>query len=229
MNELNYLTAEQIEKNWTLFRKLVNTLFPTRKDVLNQMYDELEERLVTMPASGVEHYHNAFPGGYIDHVLRVIDFSKKEYDQWKSLGLKVDNFTLEELLFAAMHHDLGKAGLPGEYEVYKFNESEWHRKNQGKIYTHDERTPFALVQDTSLFLLQHYGVKCSWQEQLAIRTHDGLYDKANEAYFLSNQLTSKARTNIHQILHFADMKAARFEFERWVIENNKLKFYEEQK
>lgn len=221
------LSDEQIDRNWKLFRQIINILFVSRKDELNAMYDEMEDRMMIMPASGTEHYHNAFPGGYVDHVLRVIDFTKKEYGRWKEDGLKVDNFTLEELLFAAAHHDLGKYGLPGNYELYQFNESEWHRTNQGKIYKINEKVPFALIQDTSLFLLQHYGIKCSWQEQLAIRTHDGLYDKANESYYMNSQLFGKQRTNINQILHFADTRAARFEFERWAIKNNKLKFYGE--
>lgn len=222
-----HLTESQILKNYETFRNLISELFPSRKVQLDAMYDELEERVSTIPASGTEHYHNCFDGGYVDHVLRVIDFAEKEYNHWKALGLKVDNFTLEELLFAAAHHDLGKVGLPGDYHPYQPNTSKWHRENQGKLYNTDSNMPFALVQDTSLFLLQHYGIKCTWQEQLAIRTHDGLYDKANEAYFFSNQLGSKPRTNINQILHNADMMAARFEFERWAISANKLTFYNE--
>lgn len=222
------LTVEQMLENWKQFRALVNKWFPSRSVQLNAMYDELEERLVDMPASGVEHYHNAFQGGYIEHVLRVMKFSVKEYEHWKSLGLKVDNFTVEELLFAAMHHDLGKVGLPNDvYSSYQMNKSEWHRKNLGKIYVHNPLTPFTLVPDTSLFLLQHYGVKCSWQEQLAIRTHDGVYDEANKAYYFSGQFDSKSRTNINQILHNADFAAARFEFERWVQFTGKQFFYEE--
>jgi hypothetical protein len=67
------LEAEKIKDNWERYRGLVNTMFPTRKAALNKMYDEFEERMVFMPASGVEHYHNAFAGGYVDHILRVMD------------------------------------------------------------------------------------------------------------------------------------------------------------
>lgn len=220
------LSAEQIAQNWAIFRKFVNTAFPSRQSELNAMYDDLEEKLVTMPASSVDYYHNAFAGGYVDHVLRVIKFSKREYMHWKDAGLKVDNFTLEELLFAATHHDLGKVGLPG-FTPYPANTSKWHRENQGKMYSHDSSQPFTLVPDTSLFLLQHYGIKCTWQEQLAIRTHDGVYDRANEAYYFSKSLDSKSRTNINQILHNADFMAARFEFERWATANASFQFYNE--
>jgi hypothetical protein len=50
-------------------------------------------------------------------------------------GADMSGYTTEELLFAAMHHDLGKAGFPGDgNEVYQVETSDWHRKNQGKLY-----------------------------------------------------------------------------------------------
>lgn len=226
------LSAEQIEQNYKTFRETITKFFPTRIANLNAMYDEfdLDARLMTAPASSVEHYHNAFPGGYVDHVLRVVDFSIKEYKYWKADGLMVDNFTLEELVFAAFHHDLGKIGLPGEGLVsYVINESEWHRKNQGKMYMHNSDVPFALVPDISLFLLQHFGITYTWQEFLAIRTHDGLYDEANKAYFFSKSLDTRPKTNINQILHVADYKAARFEFERWALKSGKFNFWNGEK
>jgi hypothetical protein len=189
------------------------------------MYKELgEERLLFAPASTAEHFHNAIPGGYIDHVLRVMEFAIKEYNHYTSLGLDVSGFTKEELAFAAMHHDLGKLGFPGEgKESYIYNKSEWHRKNQGKEYEINEHIPFALVQDRSLFLLQSFQIPCSWNEWLGIRIHDGVYDDANKSYWISHQLKSKLRNVLPQILHNADIAASRFEFERWNKKASKLK------
>ncbi len=51
------LEAEKIKDNWERYRSLVNDLFPIRKDALNKMYDELEDRMVFMPASSMEHFH----------------------------------------------------------------------------------------------------------------------------------------------------------------------------
>lgn len=223
------LTAKQLQKQYEEFRSNIEILFPDRKSELNAMYDYFEDRLVTLPASGVEHYHNAFPGGYIDHVQRVVAFAVTEYKVWQDDGLKVNNFTLNELQFAAYHHDLGKLGMPGNYQPYQPNTSKWHRENQGKLYTHDSKQPFMLIQDLSLFNLQYFGVKTSWSEYLAIRTHDGVYDRANEAYYFASQVDTKPRTNINQILHNADFRAARFEFERWAKSNpDKFHFYAEQ-
>jgi hypothetical protein len=217
------LTEKEILANWEEFRKRIN-LFGSRAKALNGMYDEIEERVVMMPASSVDHHHNAMPGGYVDHVLRVMDCSEKLHDVWQSMGTDVSGFTKEELLFAAMHHDLGKVGFPGEgNEAYIPNESEWHRKNQGKIYAHNPKNPFGLVPDISIWWLQEHGVKMSWNEFQAIRIHDGLYDEANRAYFVSRSPDSKLRTPMAIILHHADHMAARIEYDKWASTHTDVK------
>ena len=210
------LTAEQIQNNWKEFRKQVNELFPTRKTELNIMYDQLEERIMMMPASGTDHFHNAFAGGYVDHILRVMKCARELFESWSKMGADVSGFEMEELMFAAMHHDLGKVGFPGPgEEVYVPNDSEWHRKNQGKMYKHNGNIPFTMVPDLSIWLLQHFNIKMSWNEYLGIRIHDGLYDDANKPYYISRSPESKLRNNLALILHHADHMAARIEYETW--------------
>ena len=214
------LEAEKIKSNWERYRGLVNNLFPTRKDALNKMYDEFEDRLIFMPASSMEHFHNAFAGGYVDHVLRVMDCALTLHNTWTVMGADMSGYTEEELMFAAMHHDLGKAGFPGEgNEVYQVETSDWHRKNQGKLYKSNANIPFAMVPDLSVWLLQEYDIKMSWTEYQAIKIHDGMYDDANKPYFVSRSPQSKLKTNLPIILHHADHMASTIEFERW--RNNK--------
>jgi hypothetical protein len=38
-----------------------------------------------MPAAHKKEYHNAFPGGYVDHVLRVIRCAIKQARLWGDL------------------------------------------------------------------------------------------------------------------------------------------------
>ena len=214
------LEAEKIKSNWERYRGLVNNLFPTRKDALNKMYDEFEDRLIFMPASSMEHFHNAFAGGYVDHVLRVMDCALTLHNTWTVMGADMSGYTEEELMFAAMHHDLGKAGFPGDgNEVYQVETSDWHRKNQGKLYKSNANIPFAMVPDLSIWLLQEYDIKMSWTEYQAIKIHDGMYDDANKPYFVSRSPQSKLKTNLPIILHHADHMASTIEFERW--RNNK--------
>lgn len=223
------LSEEQIAQQYTEFRQSLIDWFPTRITELNRLYDFYEERIMLAPASGTEHYHNAFPGGYIDHVLRVVKFAELELRVWTTLGFVVDNFTLEELRFAAVNHDLGKLGLPYEGgEVFIPNTSEWHFKMQGKIYESNPDTPYSKVQDMSLFLLQRFGIVCTHNEWYAIRIHDGVYDEANKSYYINNSIGSKFRCDMPMILHEADVKAARWEYERWAKLSGKFKFYREQ-
>jgi len=210
------LEAEKIKSNWERFRLQINDWFPTRKVQLNQMYDEFEDRMVMMPASSIAHYHNAFAGGYVDHVLRVMDCALTLHNTWTVSGADMSGYTTEELMFAAMHHDLGKVGFPGEgNEVYQVETSDWHRKNVGRMYKHNENIPFTMVPDLSIWLLQEYNVKMSWTEYQAIKIHDGMYDDANKPYFVARSAQAKLKTNLPVLLHHADHMAAQIEFERW--------------
>jgi hypothetical protein len=210
------LEAEKIKSNWERYRLLVNTSFPSRKDALNKMYDDFEDRMALMPASSMEHFHNAFAGGYVDHVLRVMDCVDSLHFTWTAMGADMSGYTREEMMFAAMHHDLGKAGFPGEgNEVYQVETSDWHRKNQGKLYKSNSNIPFTMVPDLSIWLLQEYGVKMSWNEYQAIKIHDGMYDEANKPYFVARSPQAKMKTNLPIILHHADHMASTIEYERW--------------
>ena len=210
------LEAEKINQNWEMYRSKVNDLFPTRKDHLNKMYDDFEDRIAMMPASSMAHFHNAFAGGYIDHVLRVMECTETLYNTWESSGADMSGYTKEELMFAAMHHDLGKVGFPGDgNEVYQIETSDWHRKNMGRLYKHNENIPFTMVPDLSIWLLQKYEVSMSWNEYQAIKIHDGMYDDSNKPYFVARSEKAKLKTNMAIILHHGDHMAAQIEYERW--------------
>ena len=211
------LTAEQIVKNWEDLLEVINKNFQgERRQKLLAMYADLEERMSLQPASSIDHYHNAFEGGYVDHVLRVIKCAKKVYDLWDEMGADMSGYTYKELIFVALNHDIGKMGFPGEgNETYIPNDSEWHRKNMGKVYKVNPNNQFTLVNDLSIWLLQHYKIEMSWNEMLGIKLTDGLYDEANKPYYMSRTADSKLKTNLGYVMHQADSMAARIEYERW--------------
>ena len=215
------LTAETIVQNWTDLIKVIDDNFKgDRKDKLKAMYLDLEDRMSMQPASSFDHYHNAFEGGYVDHVLRVIKCAKHVYALWKDMGSDMSGYTEEELIFVALNHDIGKMGFPGEgNEIYIPNDSEWHRKNQGKMYKINPNNAFSLVNDLSIWLLQHYNITITWNEMLAIKLTDGLYDESNKPYFMSRTADSKLKTNLGYVMHQADSMAARIEFEMWYKDN----------
>ena len=85
------------------------------------MYDYFEERMMFAPASGKEHFHNCHAGGYVEHVLHVTMSALQIKQLWEKNGATI-NFTDEELVFAALHHDLGKIGDLAE-DYYTPNDS----------------------------------------------------------------------------------------------------------
>ena len=177
------LQAKQIEQNWNSLIQLIEDNFSgERKENLLKMYNHLKDRMMFAPASSKEHFHNAFPGGYVEHVLNITRAVKSVYQTWKDHGAHI-NFTEEEMMFATIHHDLGKVG-DVDREYYIPNESEWHRINQGKMYDYDKRLHYMTVTDRSVWLLSQFDIKMSEVEYLALRLTDGMYEKANKDYYM---------------------------------------------
>ena len=121
-------------------------------------------------------------------------------------------FTEEELVFSAINHDLGKMG-DADHESYIPQTDKWRRDKLGEDYMFNKKLAFSAVPDRGLFLLQDNGIKYTFNEMIAIQTHDGLYDSANDKYLKGYMPEQKPRTSLPFILHQADMMAARIEFE----------------
>lgn len=207
------LKAEEIHNNLRLFyQNIEDYIEEPRRTQLLKLYKDQEELLAFAPASSKASFHNSFPGGYVDHINRVLEAAFKVCDIWSTIGATI-NFSKEELAFAAINHDLGKLGLDGKPR-YLPNDSEWHVKNQGANYKPNAELPFLPVQDNSLFILQSAGIQLSVNEYIAIKIHDGLYDDGNKAYLISGQNESKLRSSLPLILHQADMLASRVEWEK---------------
>ncbi len=208
------LTAEQIQSNWNeLLSYIEEYISEPRKDKLLEFYEQYADRLMLMPAAHKKEYHNAFPGGYVEHVLRVIRCALKQAELWESEGCDMSTFTTEELVFSALNHDLGKMG-DEEQESYIPQTDNWRKEKLGEDYMFNTKVPFSSVPDRGLFMLQSHGIQYTFNEMLAIQTHDGLYDEANKKYLLNFMPEQKPRTCLPFILHQADLMAARIEFER---------------
>lgn len=214
---IDFLEPKQLKENYEEFRNRVNLYFkndPERLDSLNKMYDHFEERMVFTPASSTDYFHNAFPGGYIDHVIRVIDNAISTYKLHVESGIDVSGFSKESLLFCAMHHDLGKLGSVDE-DMYIINDSDWHIQNHGKIYKINENLNYMDTNTRTFYLLNYFGIKCSEEEYIGIKLTDGLYDESNKNYYITYNKNHVLKTSLPFILHQADLVSARFEYERW--------------
>ena len=211
---MKQLTEQQILDNWNKLIKLVEDTFEgERKEKLIKMYKHFEDRMVTAPASGKAAYHNAMVGGYVEHVLHVTDCAVQLKKLWESNGANI-NFTEEELIFAAMHHDLGKVG-DLEQDYYIPQDSEWHRKNRGEIFKHNPNLQYMTVTDRAIFILNHFQITMSEWEYIGLRLTDGLYEDANKTYLMSYNPDWSLKSNIAYILHQADMMATHIESDEW--------------
>lgn len=202
---MNRYNEVQLEENYNKFLEALKKSFSgDRLDSLLHMYsmEELGPNLMLSPASGNINYHNAYEGGYIDHVMNVARNSLRMMKLYQEAGGYVD-FTQEELLFAAFHHDLGKLGSRGKIH-YIDNPSEWHVKNQGKLYISNPELSYLTHTDRTFFLLQEYGIKYNENEYFGIKLTDGLYDEDNEKYYKVFDTSKFLKSNIQFILHWAD-------------------------
>ena len=207
------LNANQIQENWEQFMGNIDTYISSpRKEKLVEFYEKYAERIMLMPAAHKKEYHSAFPGGYVDHVNRVVRCSIKQSELWESEGCDMTTFTTEELIFSAINHDLGKMG-DDQHEAYIPQTDKWRRDKLGEDYMFNKELAFSAVPDRGLFLLQENDIKYTFNEMVAIQTHDGLYDDANVKYLKTYMPEQKPRTSLPFILHQADMMAARIEFE----------------
>lgn len=204
------ISPEQMAENLAKFYSTINKYISGyRKDLLLDMYNHIEETLVMSPASTRTGFHNAFPGGYLDHVNRVTEAALIFEKVWDRFGQN-KNYTTEELVFSAINHDLGKLGT-NEKPVYIPNQSQWHRENQGVMYNYNPELTHMRIADRSLYVLQSHGIQVSENEYLGIKLHDGLYEEANKPYYITYGKDTELRSNIAYILHQADLMSSKIE------------------
>jgi hypothetical protein len=216
-------TEAELKANYEKFIAIVNKYFTgDRLNKLLFMYsdDELGGNLMVSPASGNKNYHNAYEGGYIDHIFNVCKNALKMKKTFEEAG-GVCDFTEEELIFVALHHDLGKLGTKEELH-YALNDSKWHIENRGELYKRNEKNSFMAITDRTLFTLSQYGITINENEYFGIKLTDGLYDEDNEKYYKVYDTTKYLKSNIQYIMHWADHMST--VIERQSVKDDKFSF-----
>lgn len=207
--------ADQIKVNFEEFQKLTKEYFgnSSRYPHIGSIIDVWKERFMMAPASNKDWYHNAFPGGYLDHVLRVNKIANQLYKLYDFHGSPI-NFLLEELNFATMFGQLGKLGVEGG-EYFIKNDSDWHVKNMGMVYKFNPNLAAMKIYDRTFFLLQQAGIPLTQNEYLAIRAQEGLFDESNKFYFYSGQKETRFQTALPMIVSQAIQTAQEIEYQMW--------------
>ena len=216
---------EGLLENYNRFIEFVKKVFqdnPNRLEKLLTMYGEgeLGEELLMAPASGSVHFHSAYPGGYIDHVMNVCKNTYRLKKMFEEEGGNI-TFTNEELFFAALHHDLGKLGKP-DNPYYVEQDSQWHREKRGQAYKRNPELHYMDVTHRALWMLNQYGITYSEEEMLGIMLADGLFNEATKQYFINYTEGGFLKTELPYILHLADLMSTRIElgqYNTWLEEN----------
>lgn len=193
------LTPEDIASNFDKYRSFMEKLGDRSEPAL-ALVDHLGERLALCPASSRKEFHAAFPGGLVDHSLRVLSNALKI--------CKAFNYDIsrESLIIGCLLHDLGKCGdLDDDYYVPQTDS--WRAEKLGETYTRNSKLQYMTVPHRGVWLCQHFGLRLTQEEFLAIVLNDGQYDEVNAPYKMKEP-------NLAIVVHMADLLATREEKEK---------------
>lgn len=192
------LAPEDIAANFDKYRSFMEKL-GDRSEAALALVDHLGERLALCPASSRKEYHNAFPGGLVEHSLRVLTNALKlcKTFSW--------DLPKESLIIGALLHDMGKVG-DHEQDYYIPQDSDWHRDKLGEMYKHNKSMQYMTVPDRGVWLCQHFGLKLTQAEFLAIKLNDGQYDETNAPYKMKEP-------RLADVIHIADVISTKQEKE----------------
>ena len=209
------MNSKEIMFNWDKLMGYVDDCSEgEQKDNIMKLYDHFEDRIIDAPASSKPNYHNCFAGGYLDHVVRIIDTGLAMKRNFESLNVKV-TASDADIILACMFHDLGKLGdLDNPY--YILQTDQWRRDKLNEWYTWNPDLEPMSVTDRALWLLQHFEIKVSAEVWKAIKLSDGMFDEGNQSLY---KRPDTNRNILHYIVHFADWMSTVAEKQHWMQGN----------
>jgi hypothetical protein len=191
------ISIEKIEENYNKFLTIINVLPEERKIPILNMLEVIGERLAICPGSSKVEYHACYPGGLVEHSIRVFQFAHSLEKLYK-----FGNIPRDSIIICSLFHDLGKLG-DVDNEFYVPTTERWQIE-KGHLYEYNKKITYMNTSLRSLFLLHHFGIKLTQDEYLAIYLHDGQYIDKNKDYSLKEP-------NLSLIIHQADVAAAVWE------------------
>ena len=155
------MNERELTELWTTYTKLAEKI-TEHGDGINRMLEDLGERILMCPAEPRNDSPGCEPGGLVQQAITVAKGMKKLNDGF-SMGAAT-----ESILLVGLFHEIGKIG--NLEEPYFVPEEEGRRREKlGAFYKPNERLGRMTIPERSLFLLNHYGVKLTEEEFMAIR------------------------------------------------------------
>ena len=155
------MNERELTELWTSYAKLAEKI-TDHGDGINRMIGDLAERILMCPAEPRNDSPGCEPGGLIQQAITVAKGMKRLNDGF-NMGT-----TTESILLVGLFHEIGKIGNLDEPYFIPEEES-WRREKLGAFYKPNERLCRKTIPERSLFLLNHYGVKLTEEEFMAIR------------------------------------------------------------
>lgn len=155
--------VKRMVDNIETFKRLISAKCEKRSEELLYIVSSIEERLIETPSSSKTDYHGCFPGGLIDHSLRVVKFMSELNKIYEA------NLSSDSIVLTGLFHDIGKIGdfKDPSKNYYIRKNSDWHNK-QGILYDINPEFSGISVSLRSLCILQEAQVQLTSEEFLAI-------------------------------------------------------------
>jgi hypothetical protein len=155
------MNERELTELWTSYAKLAEKI-TDHGDGINRMVGDLAERILMCPAEPRNDSPGCEPGGLIQQAITVAKGMKRLNDGF-NMGT-----TTESILLVGLFHEIGKIGNFDE-PYFVPEEEGWRREKLGAFYKPNERLGRMTIPERSLVLLNHYGVKLTEEEFMAIR------------------------------------------------------------
>jgi hypothetical protein len=167
--------AAIMEQNYSVFLKHLKERWATvdqpnnAAELFYLLEGEFGKNIITAPASTKVDLVCCYPGGLVEHSLRVLWYMADFRKQYKNnLNLSNAVFSVPSLVVVSLLHDLGKAGLDVHTPYYIDNNSSWHREKLGQLYTINQNLTHWNPNMLSLYQLNKNGVILNEEEYYAI-------------------------------------------------------------
>jgi hypothetical protein len=148
------LDKEKIIKNAKVYHDRAVSYGVSNDELLSLLGIEF----ITAPCTTSSNMYGAYEGGLIKHLLNVTKHAVR-VNTSLSDSKKVDE---KSLIRVSLVHQIGKA------KMFIPQESEWHRKNKGEMFTWNESLLSMTVAERSVYYLLKSGVELTEDEVYAI-------------------------------------------------------------
>ncbi len=166
------LEFDQVRSNWETYESLCGK---AARHGMDDLLSTLGERLAVCPASPRQSQPGPYPGGLVEHSLRVTSNMRKLATAYET------DIDVKSILTVGLLHDLGKVG-DLENDFYVEQDSAWHQEKLGQFYKYNEDLSKMSITHQTLFLLQHFGVTLTRDEWIAIQLSGGSHFEENRFY-----------------------------------------------